>query len=135
LLAIGFALVVLGYFCGIALYGIGDFETQRRYYSVAAVAMLVLAWPMIATWGILGAGLLYLGARCVDVALLYATLRKLDVNPSVAKMAAVAVLFCAAMAFAWARWPVTGLLCLAAFLVTIGCWKEWRTLVNWHQAR
>jgi O-antigen/teichoic acid export membrane protein len=135
LLAIGFALVVLGYFCAIALYGIGDFETQRRYYMVAAVAMLLAAWPLIAAWGILGCAVLYLGARCVDVAFLHATLRRMDLEPPAWSMAVASLLFCATMAFAWAGWPALAALSLVAFLVSIGWWKEWRAWVEWRRAR
>jgi O-antigen/teichoic acid export membrane protein len=128
LLALGFALVVLGYFCAIALNALGDFKSQRKAYSFAAMAMIFAAWPMVAIWGITGAGALYLAVRTVDVAVLYMTTQKLSQELAMSRAVVVAALFSCAAAFAWIGWAVPAIICLAAFALAIGLHGECRTL-------
>ena len=128
LLALGFALVVIGYFCGIALNALGDFESARKAYSIAAVTMIAAAWPMVATWGITGAGLLYLAARTVDVAMLGITLRTLGQEYSVTRAVVVVALFSATTMFAWVGWAMPVIVGLAACSVAIRLPSECRTL-------
>ena len=51
--------MVIGYFCGIALNALGDFEERPKSLLDSRSNMIIAAWPMVATWGITGAGLLY----------------------------------------------------------------------------
>jgi O-antigen/teichoic acid export membrane protein len=128
LLTLGFALLVLGYFSGIVLNALGDFETQRTAYSAAALAMVAAAWPMVAAGGMTGAGALYLAARTVDVAILHVTARKLGHEFAPMRAVVVVALFIATAAFAWVGWAVPAIVSLAAFVPAIGLHNECRTL-------
>jgi O-antigen/teichoic acid export membrane protein len=130
LLALGFVLVMIGYFCGIALNALGDFESSRKTYSTAALAMLVAAWPMVATWDMLGAAALYLAARSVDLAVLWITLRKLGQAFSANRTVVVAILFIMTAAFAWTAWTIPAIVSLVALLVAIEAHTECQELLR-----
>jgi O-antigen/teichoic acid export membrane protein len=129
LLALGFVLVTIGYFCGIALNALGDFESSRKAYSTAAVAMIAAALPMVAAWGMLGAAALYLAARSVDLAVLCITLRKLGQAFSINRAVLVAILFGMTAAFAWTTWAIPAIISLAALMVAIGGHTECQALL------
>ena len=130
LLALGFVLVMIGYFCGIALNALGDFESSRKAYSTAALAMLAAAWPMVTTWDMVGAAALYLAARTVDLAVLWITMRKLGQAFSISRAAVMAILFSATATFAWTGWAVPAIISLAALLVAIEAHTECQELLR-----
>lgn len=58
----------------------GDFATQRRAYLVAGVAMLVVAFALVPTWGVRGAMCAYFTARIAELWLFCHEVRRLPAS-------------------------------------------------------
>lgn len=123
LVALAQCFVLLGYASALLLNAIGDFRLQRNFYSIAALAMLVISFPAVQLAGILGVAAAYLLVRTVDVWLLLGALRRVGRSAIATRVVLAAIVWCAASAAAWSRVPWVCAVCAALFAVLLWRWQ------------
>jgi len=66
---IGVAISALGVMAVVFQRAYGNFASQEKAYGIAALTGIVLVYPLVKTFGILGAALVYLAVRIGDILL------------------------------------------------------------------
>ncbi len=68
---IGVAISALGVMATVFQRARGDFASQEKAYGIAALTGIVLVYPLVKTFGILGAAFVYLAVRIGDILLVF----------------------------------------------------------------
>ncbi|MEZ4527881.1 MAG: hypothetical protein R2941_18355 [Desulfobacterales bacterium] len=68
---IGVAISALGVMATVFQRARGDFASQEKAYGIAALTGIVLVYPLVKMFGILGAALVYLAVRIGDILLVF----------------------------------------------------------------
>ena len=66
---LGVSLSAAGVMATVFQRALGDFASQEKAYGIAALTGIVLVYPLVKTFGILGAALVYLAVRIGDILL------------------------------------------------------------------